>query len=113
MDTLAIIYSGDGGWRDIDSEIGGYLQSEGVPVVGVDSLRYFWSEKTAAETAKDMAGLIDTYRRKWGVSHVVLIGYSFGADIIPASYNLLPSLEKARVQQLSLLALSKEVDFVI
>lgn len=44
-DTMAIIYSGDGGWRDIDSEVGGYLQGEGVPVVGVDSLRYFWTER--------------------------------------------------------------------
>lgn len=112
-DTMAIIYSGDGGWRDIDSEIGGYLQGQGVPVVGVDSLRYFWTEKTADQTAKDMAKIIETYRKKWNVQNVVLVGYSFGADIIPASYNLLPKATKVRVRQMSLLALAKEVDFVI
>ena len=43
---MAVVYSGDGGWRDIDKDIAGRLQEKGVPVVGVDSLRYFWSEKT-------------------------------------------------------------------
>jgi type IV secretory pathway VirJ component len=113
LDTVAIIYSGDGGWRDIDSEIGSYLQTQGVPVIGVDSLRYFWTKRTPQETADDMKRIIDTYTSQWGVSNVVLIGYSFGADIIPASYNLLPKAEKRRVKQLSLLALSKEVDFEI
>ena len=41
---MAVIYSGDGGWRDIDKDIAGALQAQGIPVVGVDSLRYFWSE---------------------------------------------------------------------
>lgn len=113
MNTMAIIFSGDGGWRDIDSEIGGYLQGEGVPVVGIDSLRYFWSERTPQQVAKDLGHIMDTYRKKWGVSNVVLIGYSFGADVIPASYNLLSKSDRARVKQMSLLALSKEVDFVI
>lgn len=113
MNTMAVIYSGDGGWRDIDSDVGTYLQSQGMPVVGVDSLRYFWHERKAQETADDMAKIIETYRRKWGVQNVVLIGYSFGADILPASYNLLPRSIKAHVRQMSLLAFSKEVDFEI
>ncbi|WP_281287469.1 AcvB/VirJ family lysyl-phosphatidylglycerol hydrolase [Aliirhizobium smilacinae] len=113
MDTMAIVYSGDGGWRDLDSELGGYLQSQGVPVIGIDSLRYFWAKRTPQETADDLKRIIDTYTDQWGVSNVVLIGYSFGADVIPASYNLLPKATKRRVKQLSLLALSKEVDFEI
>ncbi len=40
-DTLAIVYSGDGGWRDIDKEVGSYLQDQGIPVVGVDSAALF------------------------------------------------------------------------
>ncbi len=111
--TMAIIYSGDGGWRDLDSEVGGYLQQQGIPVVGIDSLRYFWAERTPQETAADLGRIMDTYRRKWGVSNIVLIGYSFGADVIPASFNLLSKADKSRVRQISLLALSKEVDFVI
>ena len=38
---LAIVFSGDGGWRDLDRTIAEKLQSDGVSVVGWDSLRYF------------------------------------------------------------------------
>ena len=89
------------------------LQEETVPVIGVDALRYFWKEKQPQEVAGDLARIIDTYRKQWKVRNVVLIGYSFGADIIPATYNLLPERAKSHVVQLSLLGLSTEVDFEI
>lgn len=113
MDTMAVIYSGDGGWRDLDEEVGGALQKQGIPVIGVDALRYFWKEKQPQEVASDLGRIIDTYRKQWKVRNVVLIGYSFGADIIPATYNLLPERAKSQVVQLSLLGLSTEVDFEI
>ena len=112
-DTMAIFYSGDGGWRDIDQEIGLQLQQSGIPVVGVDSLRYFWHERQPQETADDLSRIIRKYRTEWGVKHVVLIGYSFGADILPASYSLLPPEDKASVAQISLMALSHSRDYVI
>jgi type IV secretory pathway VirJ component len=113
MDTMAIIYSGDGGWRDLDSEVGGYLQSQGMPTVGMDSLRYFWAKRTPEETSADLKRIIDTYTDQWGVSNVVLIGYSFGADVLPAAYNMLPKATKRRVKQISLMALSPQVDYEI
>lgn len=113
LDTMAVIYSGDGGWRDIDEQVGAVLQKSGIPVVGVDSLKYFWSQQTAEETASDLSRIIDTYRHRWKVSHVLLAGYSFGADVLPATYNLLPPDDQARVKQLTLLALSRQVDYQI
>ncbi|WP_117194766.1 virulence factor family protein [Rhizobium terrae] len=113
MNTMAVIYSGDGGWRDLDSEVGGYLQSQGVPTIGLDSLRYFWSERTPQGTADDLAKIIEHYRRQWGVQNVLLIGYSFGADVLPATYNLLPTADRARVKQITLLGLSNTVDYEI
>ncbi len=113
FDTMAIIYSGDGGWRDIDKQIGGELQERGIPVIGVDSLRYFWSERQPQETADDLARIIDTYRVKWGVKHVLLVGYSFGADVLPRTYTLLSQKDKARVPQITLLALSRQVDYEV
>jgi type IV secretory pathway VirJ component len=113
MDTVAIVYSGDGGWRDIDKEVGGYLQDQGIPVVGVDTLHYFWSERTPQETAKDLGRIIDYYTKRLKVRHVVLVGYSFGADVLPASYNMLTPEQKNKVAQISLLSLSRKVDYVI
>jgi type IV secretory pathway VirJ component len=112
-DTMAVIYSGDGGWRDLDSEVGANLQASGIPVVGVDSLRYFWSKKTPEQTAADLAAIIHTYEKRWKVKHVMLVGYSFGADILPAAYNGLPAKLKARVAQVSLLALSHQADYEV
>jgi type IV secretory pathway VirJ component len=113
LDTMAIVYSGDGGWRDIDSEVAAALQADGVPVVGVDALRYFWSRKTPDETAADLSRIIRTYRKQWNVSHVMLIGYSFGADILPSTFNRLPPSDRSKVSLLSLLALSHVADFEI
>lgn len=113
MDTMAIVFSGDGGWRDIDKQVGGVLQQQGIPVVGLDSLKYFWSERKPQETADDLARIIDAYRKQWDVQHVLLVGYSFGADVMPATYNLLSEQDKARVPQITLMALSHEVDYEV
>lgn len=43
----------------------------------------------------------------------MLVGYSFGADVLPATYNLLPAADRARVKQITLLGLSHEVDYEI
>ncbi|MGF0536941.1 virulence factor family protein [Agrobacterium sp. ES01] len=112
-DVFAIIYSGDGGWRDIDRKLGFFLQQAGVPVVGVDSLRYFWSEKTPQQTATDLTAIIKAYRKRYGVSQVALVGYSFGADILPAAFAKLEDDIRDDVKLVSLLALSRSADFEI
>ncbi|MBN8890310.1 MAG: virulence factor family protein [Rhodospirillales bacterium] len=112
-DMLAIVLAGDGGWRDIDKRIGEDLQKAGVNVVGLDSLRYFWSAQTPDRTAADVARIMRSYMAKWGAKHVALIGYSFGADVLPFVYTRLPEGLRAQVSQMSLLALSKGADFEI
>jgi type IV secretory pathway VirJ component len=110
---MAVIYSGDGGWRDIDQQLGAYMKEEGIPVVGVDALRYFWNERTPEQTAADLSRIIDAYQARWKVDDVLLVGYSFGANILPATYRLLPDADKHAVKLVSLLALSHQADFEI
>ena len=62
---LAIVISGDGGWRDLDKTIAHALCDEGVSVIGVDSLRYFWSAKSPEQTASDLNRIIQTYSARW------------------------------------------------
>jgi type IV secretory pathway VirJ component len=112
-DVLAIIYSGDGGWRDLDKQIGEYLAARGLPVVGVDSLRSFWSVKTPEEMASDLADLMETYGERWGTKRVVLIGYSFGAGILPFAIDHLPAADRARIVLVSLLGVEPRADFEI
>jgi type IV secretory pathway VirJ component len=110
---LAIVLSGDGGWRDVDRSIAQKLQSDGVSVVGWDSLRYFWSKKSPEQAARDLGAVIDTYTSRWGASKVALIGYSFGADILPFAYDHLSPEAKVRVVQLSLLGFASAANFEI
>jgi type IV secretory pathway VirJ component len=110
---MAVIYSGDGGWRDLDKEIGEHLAERGVPVVGVDSLRYFWSKKTPDEMGRDLGEIIDAYGDSWGTRKVVLVGYSFGAAVLPFAVNRLPANLRARVVLVSLLGLDARAPFQI
>ena len=112
-DALAVIYSGDGGWRDIDKTIGGLLARAGIGVVGVDSVRYFWHRRSPEQIATDLARILDHYRAAWGSRRVALIGYSFGADILPFAYNRLPAEQQARVHTLALLAAGRSADFEV
>ena len=110
---MAVILSGDGGWRDIDKSIADYFQRQGVPVVGLDSLRYFWSRKTPEQTASDLAKVLKTYRTRWHADKVALIGYSFGADVLPFVYNRLAASEQAHIGAVALLGLARATDFEI
>jgi type IV secretory pathway VirJ component len=110
---MAIFFSGDGGWRDIDKTIGENLQSLGVSVVGWDSVRYFWSKKTPERTASDLSAVILAYSAKWHADRVALIGFSFGADIIPFVYDRLRQSLKDRVPMLSLLSPESAADWEI
>jgi type IV secretory pathway VirJ component len=112
-DLLAIVISGDGGWRDLDKTMALALQKDGVSVIGIDSLRYFWGEKTPQQTANDLARVIRAYNARWHTSHVALVGYSFGADVMPFAYNRLPDAVREQVSYVSLMGFSPAADFQI
>jgi type IV secretory pathway VirJ component len=109
----AVIYSGDGGWRDLDSQIGRVLAEHGTPVVGVDSLRYFWHAREPEEVASDLSRILRRARERWGASEFLLIGYSFGAGILPFAVNRLPEADRAAIVQVSLLGLEPRAPFEI
>ena len=108
---LAVIVSGDGGWAGIDRDIGESLAADGVPVVGFNSLQYFWKKRTPEETAKDIETVIQNYLFAWQKSRVVLIGYSLGADVLPFIVNRLQPEIMRKVRLVVLLGASHTADF--
>jgi type IV secretory pathway VirJ component len=110
---MAVVLAGDGGWRDIDKTISESLQARGVSVVGWDSLRYFWREKTPDQTAADLTAVLETYERKWKADKIALVGYSFGADVLPFVYDRLRPELKRKVVLVSLLGLESKADWEI
>jgi type IV secretory pathway VirJ component len=111
--VMAILLSGDGGWRDLDKTIGEQLQHDGIPVVGWDSVRYFWTHKTPQEMATDLAAVIDAYAARWHADKVALVGYSFGANVLPFAYDLLPEPTRRLVVLVAMLALESRTDWEI
>ncbi|WP_313802114.1 AcvB/VirJ family lysyl-phosphatidylglycerol hydrolase [Sphingobium sp.] len=110
-DMMAVIYSGDGGWVGLDKDVAGQLAHAGISVVGVDSLSYFWSQRTPQSAALDLSAIIRGYSRHWRRPRILLIGYSFGADVLPYIVGGLPPPQRAQVRRLSLLGLSPHADF--
>jgi type IV secretory pathway VirJ component len=111
QDTMAVILTGDGGWADIDKSVAAGLAAAGVPSVGWSSLSYYWTPRTPESAAKDLARVIDHYRAAWKKEHVLLVGYSFGADVLPFLVNRLPAETEARIRSVTLLGLSDSAAF--
>jgi type IV secretory pathway VirJ component len=101
-DTLAVFYSGDGGWAALDRGMAQGLVEAGVPVVGYDSLRYFWTRRSPDEAASDLAAVLRRYMAAWGKSRIVLVGYSFGAGALPAILERLPPDLRSHIRLVAL-----------
>ena len=112
-ETLTLFYSGDGGWRDLDRASAEHMAAAGYPVVGIDTLRYYWQHKSPEQSAADLSRLMQQYRDKWHVQRFVLAGYSFGADVLPAIYNRLPAIDQQQIDAMLLLAFARSGSFEI
>src|SRR2546427_13275296 len=69
----------------------------------IDSLRYFWSERTPKGFATDLQKIIDHYRQQWHRDKVMLIGFSQGADVLPATINQLDAGTRDALDRIVLL----------
>ena len=110
-DLMAVILSGDGGWASIDRQIGDALAGQGVAVVGLNSLKYFWTKRTPDGAAADLERILRYYPPTWHKRKVMLIGYSLGADVLPFMANRLPKELLAEVPLVALLAPGTSVSF--
>ncbi len=90
-DLFAVLLSGDGGWAGIDKDVANSLAERGIPVVGWDTLRYFWTARTPEGLARDLDRTLDYYVTAWDRPRALLIGYSQGADVLPFAVNRLPA----------------------
>ncbi len=108
---FGVFLSGDGGWVGIDRQISQTLAAHGIPMVGWDSLRYFWTPRTPQGAAQDLDRVLRHFAQQWGKSRVLLVGYSQGADTLPFMINRLPSATHAVVGLTALLGISDSAQF--
>lgn len=110
-DTFAVFLSGDGGWAGLDKNVAAALSAKGIPVAGLDSLRYFWTPRTPDGLATDLDRVLRHYAMHWKKSRALLIGYSQGADVLPFAVNRLPLASKGLVAQTVLMGLGEKASF--
>ena len=110
-DLLAVIVSGDGGWAGIDKDVATELADKGIPVVGLNSLQYFWNERTPDGAAADLQRIARHYLASWGRQQLLLVGYSLGADVLPFMANRLPADLLGRVRLIVLLGPGRKTSF--
>lgn len=109
--VMAMFWSGDGGWAGIDKEVASALNAKGISVVGVDSLRYFWAERTPEGIARDIEKIARHYLTVWHKQKLLLVGYSQGADVLPFAINRLAPDVKNRVALAAAMGLSDHAVF--
>lgn len=108
---MALHITGDGGWGVTDKGLSKNLAAQGIPVVGLNSLKYFWTKRTPEGSAKDMERILRYYLAAWKKEKLILIGYSFGAEVLPFVVNRLPEELRAKVQLLVFLGPSATAQF--
>ncbi|HEY9004895.1 MAG TPA: AcvB/VirJ family lysyl-phosphatidylglycerol hydrolase [Ohtaekwangia sp.] len=110
-EPVIIAISGDGGWKGFINNLGGDFAAHGVPVAGVDALRYFWTARTPEQSAKDIEALMRYYMQHWHRDSCILLGYSFGADVMPFVVNRLPEDLRSKLRMVVLLSPDDYADF--
>ena len=89
-ETPVIFYSGEWGWRPLQQDLASYLASKGRYVLGIDSADYFARLVPAASLAADLGNFRAFVNERAGRpegADVTLIGFAFGAEIIPYLLN--------------------------
>jgi type IV secretory pathway VirJ component len=109
--ALAVVVSGDGGWASLDRQIGEDFAARGMPVVGLNSLQYFWKARTPDQAAADLTRILRHFLQAWNASEVVLVGYSRGADVLPFMVTRLPDDLRKRIRVMALLGVSLMAGF--
>jgi type IV secretory pathway VirJ component len=110
-DTLAVIITGDGGWAGLDREIAAGLADAGIDVVGLNSLKYFWTPRTPDRLGADLERILRHYLSRWKKNRVLLVGYSMGADVLPFAVNRLSPTLREQVSAVALLAPGRKASF--
>lgn len=111
--SIAFLISGDGGWTSFDQSVGEALAEKGIAVLGLDAQKYFWNSKTPLETANAVSKAVEHYLQQWNKKTFILVGYSFGASVVPFTAANLSEALKEKLKGVYALSPDVKADFEI
>jgi len=111
--TLVIYLTGDGGWNSFSRKLIQEIERGGYGVVTLNTRKYFRKEQTPDNFARDISYLSGYYMKEWEKTSVIIVGYSFGADVAAFLPRRLPLSLLEKMTHIALLSPSASTDFVI
>jgi type IV secretory pathway VirJ component len=94
----AVLFSGDAGFLGAGPEIARTIEDLGLPVYGVSSLAEFRERRTIAQTVGIVNDAVRVARAKFDADRILLVGHSFGSDVIGAALpDLAPDVRRALI----------------
>lgn len=110
--TVAVLLSGDMGFHlGMGPKVAERLAADGIPVIGVNSLTYFRVRRSPAESAGLISQAIRRALARPDVRRVVLVGQSFGADMVNAGLPGVPEALRRRILMVALVVPGDTIDF--
>jgi len=110
---LIFYISGDGGFNKFSTSFMQTLNKQGYAVIGLNAKDYFWNHKKPQDAANAIEGAINEANKQWKKKNIVLLGYSFGADVAPFMLTHFSTSLAGKVNHLILLSPSSKTDFEI
>ena len=110
---LVIYLTGDGGWNKFSQTLTREMEKEGYGIVTLNTRKYFRIKKNPDIFARDIDNILNFYMKEWKKTSVIIIGYSFGADVAAFLPRHLSHSLLGKMNHITLLSPSESTDFVI
>jgi type IV secretory pathway VirJ component len=110
---ILVYLTGDGGWNGFSGALADELGKNGYATISVDTRKYFWSQKTPDQFARDMKVILSAYLKSWNKDSFAIIGYSFGADVGAFLPSHLPEQLSAKMRSMVLLSPGISTGYVV
>ena len=95
--VTVVFLSSDADWLGINKNLPRALAEQGYPTVAWNSLRYYLRERSPESAAADLSRVLDEAARRYGSRRFALVGYSWGAGVLPFLVNRLPEEQRQDV----------------
>ncbi len=110
---LILYLTGDGGWNAFSQKLKEEFEKKGYGVVSLNSRKYFWKGKSPKIFARDIEKISNYFMKNWGKASLIVVGYSFGADVASFLPRLLTIDLQHKIKKVALLSPSASTDFEV
>lgn len=110
--VTAVYFSGDMGLRfGMGTHVAPALAARNIPVLGISSTAVFYRQRSQSEVNALVANSVRQALARTGADHVILVGQSFGSDILVAGLGALSPDLRAKIAAVVLVVPGKAIYF--